>query len=352
MTEAIDKFISKKKYCEALEQCKIDNEPSLGILLYKLWSTQKMDLPDITELINMSEKYVSPNNETIRVMALCYWTDSKGCCDMWNKQSKGNNKWNRIKLVSEEPADYYVVISATYYNLSHVDPKKIIIFRMNPCMENGGWGEWGTPDKDKYLFVGYHDEHFNNNEWWLSKTYNQLCEEKIEKEDHLSNLFSTILSDKYEDVGHKKRVDFIKFVETKGFKVDVFGGNKFDWKDYKGALPDKQKDDGLFPYKYTFNVENYTLKGYYTEKLIDGILAECLTFYHGCTNISDYIDEGAYVWLDLEDFEADFEKIKNMIEGDEWSKRINIIRKEKMKILNILQFFPRLEGIIIADLNA
>jgi hypothetical protein len=349
MTEAIDKFIYEKKYSEALEQCKKDNQPSLGMLLHKIWSNQNISLPvDIEKsLYEMSENYVKSDNELIRVMTLCYWTSPEECCKMWEKQSKGDNTWNKIKLVTEEPADYYVVISATWYNLSHVDPKKIIIFRMNPCMEKiEQWGEWRNPDKDKFLFVGYHEEHFNNVEWWLSKNYNQLCNEKIEKEEHLSTLFSTILSDKYEDPGHKKRVDFIKFVETKGFKIDVFGGNKFDYKDYKGPLPDKCKDNGLFPYKYTFNVENYSLDGYFTEKLIDGILAECLIFYHGCTNISKYIDERAYVWLDLEDFEADFQKIKTMIEENEWSKRINVIRKEKKRILNDLQFFPRLESIL------
>lgn len=355
MTENIDKLISENKYSEALEQCKIDNCPNLGLLLHKLWSNRNIYIQDnnlISELNIMKNNIKYDDDDFIRVMVLCYWTESQQCNDIWDKQSKGNNTWNKIKLVDEEPIDYYVVISATNYNIEHINPKKIIIFRMNPNMEMGEfWGKWSKPDIDKYLFVGYHDQHYNNNEWWLSKNYQQLCEEKIEKQRNLDTVLSTILSDKYDDPGHKKRIDFVKFLELNGFKVDVFGGNKFEWKDYKGSLPTREKDAGLFPYKYTFNVENYTINNYYTEKLIDGILAECLTFYHGCPNISEHINNKAYVWLALEDFEADFNIIKTMIEENEWSKRIDIIRKEKQRILNDQQFFPRLEKIINSDIN-
>ena len=67
------------------------------------------------------------------------------------------------------------------------------------------------------------------------------------------------------------------------------------WNNYKGSLPYHQKDQSILPYKYSFNVENFEIKNYYTEKLIDGILGETLVFYHGCPNIKDLIDERAYV---------------------------------------------------------
>jgi hypothetical protein len=102
----------------------------------------------------------------------------------------------------------------------------------------------------------------------------------------------------------------------------------------------------MFPYKYVFNAENHEIRNYYTEKLIDGILAECLVFYWGCPNISDYIDSRAYVKLNLENFDKDLEIIKTALRENWWEQRIDIIREEKRKILNHLQFFPRLERII------
>lgn len=281
----------------------------------------------------------------IRVMLLTNWTDSKNLCDIWNKMSKGNYTWNNIQIVSEEPVDYYVVINATNHKIPY---EKTILFRMEPYMEkNSGWGGWCNPDKKMFLFAGYHEDHYNNNEWHLSKTYTQLMNEKIEKDINITHILSTVLSDKYKDPGHIKRIDFVKFLESKGLPVDVYGGNKFNWKDYKGSLKLYEKDNGLFPYKYTFNVENFPIKGYYSEKLIDGILAECLTFYNGCINIKEYINEKAYVWLELSNFENDYQKIKKAIEENWWEQRINIIRKEKHRILNEKQFFPRLEEIIL-----
>ncbi len=135
-------------------------------------------------------------------------------------------------------------------------------------------------------------------------------------------------------------------MEKKGFPVHVFGDNKWGYKDYKGSLPQYEKDNAMFPYKYVFNCENNSIKNYYTEKLIDGILAECLVFYSGCYNIRDYIDERAFVYLELSNFEEDFKKVKTAMENNLWEDRIEIIRKEKKKILNYLGFFPRLERII------
>jgi hypothetical protein len=155
-----------------------------------------------------------------------------------------------------------------------------------------------------------------------------------------------VLSDKYRDLGHVKRIDFVKFLETKGLRVDVFGGNKFMWQNYKGSLPYHAKDDAMFPYKYVFNVENHEIRNYYTEKFIDGILAECLVFYNGCINIGDFFDTRAFVWLELVDFEHDYAIVKQAIEENWWEQRLPYIQAAKRKILNEMQFFPRLERIL------
>ena len=102
----------------------------------------------------------------------------------------------------------------------------------------------------------------------------------------------------------------------------------------------------MFPYKYVFNVENNSIKNYYTEKLVDGILAECLVFYSGCYNVKEYIDEKAFVYLQLDDFEKDYKIVQDAIQNNLWEERLPYIRKAKQKILNYLQFFPRLERII------
>ena len=280
-------------------------------------------------------------NKSYKVMLTCNWCDSKSLCDTWNKMSQGNYTWNNIQIVWEEPCDYYVVINKPYGDFSP-PMEKCIIFHQEPYMSEEHWGKWVSPENA--FFLGSHKLAYNNNEWHIGKSYKELLEIKIEKT--FQSEISTVLSDKYIDTGHIHRIDFVKFLERKNVPIHVYGGNKFNWKDYKGTLPYHKKDEGLFPYKYTFNAENNSIENYYTEKIIDAILSECLIFYWGCSNISNYIDERAYVKLNMDNFEESLEIINKAIEEDWWSKRIEYIRNAKLKILNELQLFPRLEKII------
>ena len=337
----LENLLSEHKYTEVLDLCLKSNAPDLAQLINIALQYKGVDAQPLSEENNISTKK--------RVLMLCNWTSSKNLINTWNVMSENNNYcWKNIEIVAEEPCDYYCIINKPPPDATY-DPEKTIVFRMEPYMEKDDrqWGEFSRPDVSKFKFVAYHDTQYNNNEWHLSKNYKQLCDESVDKNPELSNILSTILSDKYKDPGHIKRVDFIKFIEKK-MEVHVYGSDKFLWKNYKGSLPYHEKDNSLFPYKYSFNVENHSIKNYYTEKLIDGILAETLVFYSGCYNARDYINEKAFVYLELSNFEHDYQLIKKAIEEDWYSQRLPYIKEAKNKILNELQFFPRLESIINA----
>jgi hypothetical protein len=414
MSKVIDKYISEKNIGEALSECLRNNQNYLGYILgticlksqhnvkfldyysrlaKNIEGMQKDNLlvdinqnndggdnslPMINndnecellrekkndEVVKESVSFVNESSDVVvgviednsvtRVRLVCNWTDSKKLCDLWNKMSENNNyTWGSVKIVWGEPFDYTVVINCPPINV-FPDPKSTIVFRMEPYMENKGhmWGDWSTLDKNKYLFIGYHSEHYNNNEWHLGKTYQQLNIESVNKDNSLSNVLSTVLSSKYNDSGHVKRIDFMKYVESKEMDVHTYGSDKFKWKNYKGELPYHKKDNALFPYKYTFNVENNSIKNYFTEKVIDGILAECLVFYNGCFNLCDFLPSDSFVYLELSNFEKDYNIIKKAIEEDWHSKRLPAIREAKKLILNELQFFPRLERIVKKDLES
>lgn len=278
-----------------------------------------------------------------KIKLLCNWTATLE--KDWKKMSKHNDlKWDNIEIIgekSEQIPDYYVIINSTSDN--H-DPTRSIIFQMEPYMHKNKqiWGDWSFPNTKGYLKVFNHFSHYNIMEWHLSKTYSELMSEDIKK----NKLLSTIISNKYQDIGHIKRMDFLKYIEENhgcDF-IDIYGTNTL--KSCKGSLPWLCKDDGLLPYKYTFIAENNRLYNYITEKLIDSILSECLCFYFGAPNVSDYIDSKAYIVLNLDDFEHDYMVMKKAINEDWWQDRIHIIRKEKYKILNELQFFPMIDNII------
>ena len=368
----IEKYISEKNYDEAIQECIRNNLNNLGLLLTYITNPQshyiirqfqtniesiKTDGKIIEEVVennkhNDNTNLLSDEDEIdykniIRVKLLCNWTTSEHLRNEWDKMSQGNYTWNNIKIVLDNDPDYFVVINAPPIDVNP-EPSKTIIFRMEPFMDknNNLWGEWSSPDPNKFLKVCYHETDYNNNEWHISKTYNQLKTDVVIKNKEFDGIISTVLSAKYYDTGHIMRIDFIKYLETKNLPVHVFGDNKWEYVNYKGSLPSFQKDNAMFPYKYVFNVENNSIKNYYTEKLIDGILAECLVFYSGCYNVKEYIDERAFVYLELSNFDDDYTKIKNAIDNNLWEERLPYIKEAKKKILDYLQFFPRLERII------
>lgn len=342
-----------------IHELKEQNKTALLYLILKSINDskyQQLQREVINELANDKSlvHFQKQHEQQIRVLIACHWSDSTGIIHLWNKMSENNNfTWKNILIVDKEPADFYCIINRPVNDDFKYDPKKTIIFRMEPYMEKRFdlWGPTFTnPDSSLYKFVGKHEFHHNNVEWHLKKTYQELMNEPVIKNNDYNNVLSTILSNKYKDPGHIKRVDFIKFIEQK-MDVHVYGSNHFLYKNYKGQLPSHEKDDSLFPYKYGFNVENHSIKNYFTEKIVDGILSETLMFYSGCFNLKDFIDERAFVYLELSNFENDFAIIKKAMEEDWYTQRLPYIKEAKQKILNELQFFPRLHKIINQDIK-
>lgn len=267
-----------------------------------------------------------------KVKIVCNWTSSEEIFNIWKKFSQDNNgKWNNIQLTINDDYDYIVIINNPPNDLVF-DNKKAIIVHMEPYWER----DYGKINDDKYFKTLLHRNSINIAEWNINKTYSELLNSQF---NNKIDAISTILSPKYNDIGQIKRIDFVKYIE-KHLDIDVFGNNKWEYKNFKGDLPYHQKDNALIPYKYTFNCENNSIRNYCTEKLYDGILSECLTFYSGCPNIREIIDERAYVYLNLVNFEEDMNTIITAIKEDWWTQRIQYIREAKKKILNKLQIFP------------
>jgi len=290
--QTIDKQVSEENYSSAVQNCAQNGYFYLGTL--------------ISEIVGKPELYNHLRvSQPILLKVYTNWLPShEQTIKYFDLFSKGNCTWNNVCLVDKNP-DYWVIINRPPPNASY-DPKKTIVFRMEPNMERRVdlWGDyWADPPESDFLYVQKHAYALNNLEWHLARTFNQLVSLPIVKSiDRLS----TVLSAKYNDPGHKKRVDFVKFLESQDIPVDVFGSNAFNYRSFAGALPYRRKDAALITRKYTFNAENCAIPGYVTEKLIDGILCECLTFYWGCPNVADFIDPRAYVQLSLDDFEKDY----------------------------------------------
>jgi hypothetical protein len=285
-----------------------------------------------------------------KIKIICSWTiDTK---NYFKKQLKEEKYWDNYVLTNEKIADFYVIINkpSSLTKDNYYEDKKTIYLTMEPSFSKlrNNFSKYVNEKSDIY----YHN--INGLEWWISKNYDQLLKYKIEK----TKKISAFISDNYSSENQIKRVNFSKYLDQID-NLDLFGKLRFpeedsyniikNLKNYKGAI--NIKDNGLFPYKYTIVCENACEKNYFSEKLSDGILSECLCFYHGCTNILDFINPNAIIIIDLENPSKALETIINSIKQNEWERRIDIIRKEKLKILNELQLIPTIVNIIKKKLS-
>jgi GR25 family glycosyltransferase involved in LPS biosynthesis/tetratricopeptide (TPR) repeat protein len=289
-----------------------------------------------------------------RVKMLCNWCSSEQLCKEWSTMCEEGLHWKDIELTSEdENIDYYVIINKPQEGAIY-DPKKTLVFQMEPWIYNATknwgvhtWGKWSRPDEKKFLYVGRHKNGLNNVQWQI-KIPDTIPEER-------ENKALTFLSAKNFDWGHKKRIEFLKKLEEwqKGEEgrtslIDIYGRENYhSLTHYKGPLKDDKKENHFIHYKYCFAVENNSERNYATEKIWEPILCECLTFYWGCPGLEKHINEKAFVRLNITDFEGSLAIIQQAIKEDWWSQRIDIIRQEKQRIINELGFFPRLRKILL-----
>ena len=97
---------------------------------------------------------------------------------------------------------------------------------------------------------------------------------------------SLIASAKRSQEGHRLRHDTVEWIRAGGRDVDVMG---------MGYRPFAAKSEGLAPYRFSIVIENVRERNYFSEKLVDAILCQCVPIYWGCPNIGDFFDPAAII---------------------------------------------------------
>ena len=284
----------------------------------------------------------------ISVRLLPNWCSSGKLVNLWARQFPTNASWKGMRFVSSgEDADFDLVINHPGSNIAP-DHSKTLLVHMEPMEGLPLFGQWGDPANDGVLH--FHSREFASNflEWHLDSNFEELITNHPDK----SKDFSTVVSGKRLSPGHHLRLDFIHHLEELGVPIDIFGSdNDEKFNNYQGSLPQFAKDAGLFLYRYTLAVENNSEQNYVTEKLVDGILAECLVFYWGCPNISEFIDPDAYIVLPLDNFARAAQIVTESIATNEYEKRLGSIRRAKRAILNDLQLVPEVSRLVRGQLR-
>jgi GR25 family glycosyltransferase involved in LPS biosynthesis len=276
-------------------------------------------------------------------------------------------------------ADYIVAIWGSQIYLTDEQLKKTIFLRSEPIFPEvfrNGTVETKCEPLKFLKYFDYSDIRYPNcAEYWLpaepstllsSNSTALISDLKMLERSNVSgstciesDTISAIVSSKYVDPGHKLRIDMLKYiVEKPGMHLHIYGrDNSFNFPphSYMRSLPDYDKSKGLCGYNYHLTAENHAIPGYFTEKIIDGILYECLVFYWGCPNIQDYFPpvDGVlpYVLLPMEDKEKSLKIIQTAISENWWKERLLAIKETKKLILTKFLLQHRIANVINEDLN-
>lgn len=139
---------------------------------------------------------------------------------------------------------------------------------------------------------------------------------------------SCIASQLQQFKGHRLRLNFIDILKNEIPGIDFFG---------KGSnyIPDKM--EGLLPYRYSIAIENTAAPYYFTEKITDCFLAYTIPVYYGCKNIGKFFPERSFIQLDIEQPVRAIEKIRQVIENNDWQERITALQEARELVLNKYQ---------------
>ena len=312
----------------------------------RLRGDTSVDAPLNAYHLNEMVQFAAPLDVTVGVLA-----DASARADVaaqWLRQFPAEGSWRGVRLASshEEP-DYWVVVNRPFRDDAVPRPERTIVVHTEPAAVVATWGQWAAPDAAGFLQVRSHDFVANTVEWHLGLTYDDLWTEAISK----TGVLSAVVSGMRHGQGHTLLTDLLLQLKCSNVPIDIYGedkgddnGQKFDG--YSGSLPTLGNGAGLLPYSYSLAVEDSVQVNYFTAKVTDAILAECLSFYWGCPNLADHLDPDAFIYLPLDDLEASRQLITEAIAGDERSRRLPAIRRAKRKILDELQVAPMLARVV------
>ncbi|HLA58612.1 MAG TPA: glycosyltransferase family 10 [Puia sp.] len=267
----------------------------------------------------------------------------------FDQTPEGNGVWGDITFTEDRitECDYLIVLQRPPYAI-----------KVN-CPEGNVWLITQEPPVDYFRFFIKSFKYFDRVyayykgirhpniqsmqpvlPWHLLKSYAYLSSVTIDQLAHKKDELVWITSNKTGFPGQKARMLFRDYLQASKFNFHLYG---------RGFTPVQDKFEGLFPFKYSVAVENYSIDHYWTEKLADSFLSWCLPFYWGAANLEDYFPSNSFIRIDVNNPKKALSIIQSAIKNREWEKRLGAIEKARNQILNEYQFFPYVAKMIKED---
>ncbi|WP_443937983.1 glycosyltransferase family 10 domain-containing protein [Pedobacter sp. MW01-1-1] len=242
----------------------------------------------------------------------------------------GKYRWKDLEFVTDDSYDKMIIFTSPHRDTVEYNPGKCITMLTEPP---------NSPNRVSHL-TGRTEEMYLPLPWLPGQIYGKSVFGGDGNLIVKNNLLSVITSDLNYLDGHKARLEFVYYLDKMIEQgLDIWGKShsKIYFShitNYRGSIRDKYL--GLWSYKYHLACENSFEPGYFTEKIIDPIIAESLCFYDGCTNIETFIDEKAFVKINIKNAQASVELILKSIKDNLWAKKVKYIRTQKSRMLTTL----------------
>jgi hypothetical protein len=266
--------------------------------------------------------------------------------DLMRQTPGGKGVWDGLRFTYEPVAecDFIIVLRSQMHT-----PISVI------CPQENVWAiiqDPYVPGFNDWLVEGY--EHFSRIytqiscpsdsrhiksqpalPWYVNRSYEEL---QVMPPPQKTKALSWILGNQMEIPGHINRLVFLDHIKKRGnFTVDLFGrANQY--------VADKA--EGLIPYKYSLAVENSSCPDYWTEKIADCFLCWTVPIYYGCTNLEEYFPADAFIRIDITRPQEAIVRIREVMNHDDWEKRLPALKEARHLLLDKHQFFPYFSNLI------
>jgi hypothetical protein len=157
---------------------------------------------------------------------------------------------------------------------------------------------------------------------------------KIIEISQKKKIMSIIISEKTFAPGHMYRHKLVEKILENNLPIDIYGRGCFYYKEYSSIKGEFISEEPYEEYFFSICIENFCSNHYFSEKIMNPIMYNCLPIYLGCRKILDYINKDNIILLSGE-IEEDIKKIELILQNPEKYYQISCIEKYK-KIFNLI----------------
>jgi hypothetical protein len=129
--------------------------------------------------------------------------------------------------------------------------------------------------------------------WYVHNSFRELNEMPVPEKVRPCSWITSGIS---RTENHRKRLEFLRLLQSHQVPFDLYGRELPDWAQTTGRVNSKWY--AMSPYRYNLAIENYADNDWYvSEKLWDSLLCWCLPIYYGGTAADKLLPPGSFLRL-------------------------------------------------------